>query len=115
MTNRNPNWVDEDAAADDDDLISALYMINLMFAFKCLFLNIQYVLMYVSKDLAAIFLVWSPCHLFLEDDTKIFDTIYKWDVPSIQLKVVPRHSTSFSEVDRLGLLFTDLYDPLLTA
>jgi hypothetical protein len=30
-------------------------MINLMFAFKCLLLNIEYVLMYVPKALAAIF------------------------------------------------------------
>jgi hypothetical protein len=43
--------------------------------------------------------VWSPCHPSVEDDTEIFDTIYKWDVPSIQLKVVPRHSTSIREVD----------------
>jgi hypothetical protein len=64
------------------DLISALYMIYLMFAFKCLFLNIEYVLMYVPKALAAIF------------SMRNIDTIYKWDVPFIQLKVVPRHSTS---------------------
>jgi hypothetical protein len=30
-------------------------MINLMFVFKCLLLNIEYVLMYVPKALAAIF------------------------------------------------------------
>jgi hypothetical protein len=52
--------------------------------------------------------VWSPCHPSVEDDTEIFDTIYKWDVPSIQLKVVPR------EVDRLSLPFIDLYVPALT-
>jgi hypothetical protein len=55
-----------------------------------------------------------PCHPSIEDDTEIFDTIYKWDVPSIQLKFVPRHSTSFREVDRLSLPFIDLYVPALT-
>jgi hypothetical protein len=33
--------------------------------------------------------LYSPSHPSLEDDTKIFDTIYKWDVSSIQLKVGP--------------------------
>jgi hypothetical protein len=42
------------------------------------------------------------------------NTIYKWDVPSIQLKVIPRHSVSSREVDRLSLPFIDLYVPALT-
>jgi hypothetical protein len=51
----------------------------------------------------------------IEDDTEIFDTIYKWGVSSIQFKVVPRHSsTSFREVDRLSLPFINLYVPALT-
>jgi hypothetical protein len=58
--------------------------------------------------------VWSPCHPSIENDTEIFDTIYKWDDPSIQLKVVPSHSTSFRKVDRLSLPFIDLYVPALT-
>jgi hypothetical protein len=58
--------------------------------------------------------VWSPCHPSVEDDTEIFDTIYKWDVPSIQLKVAPRHSTSFREVYRLSLPFIILYFPAQT-
>jgi hypothetical protein len=40
--------------------------------------------------------VRSPCHPSVEDDTEIFDTIYKWDVQSIQLKVVPRHLSLYS-------------------
>jgi hypothetical protein len=75
-----------------------------MFALKCLLLNKRYVLKYVPKALAEIF----PCHHSVEDDTEIFDTIYKWDVPSIQLKVVPRHS------DRLSLPLIDPYVPALT-
>jgi hypothetical protein len=59
-------------------------------------------------------LSYCTCPRPIEDDTEIFDTIYKWDVPSIQLKVVPRHSTSFREVDRLSLPFIDLYVPALT-
>jgi hypothetical protein len=55
--------------------------------------------------------VQSPCHPSVEDDTKIFDNIYKWDVPSIQLKVVPMHSMSFREADRLSLPIIDLYVP----
>jgi hypothetical protein len=51
--------------------------------------------------------VWCSYHPSAEDDTEIFDTIYKWDVLSIQLKVIPRHSTSFREVDRLSLPFID--------
>jgi hypothetical protein len=58
--------------------------------------------------------VWSPCHPSVEDDTEIFDTIYKWNVPSIQLKVVPRNSSSFREVDCLTLPFIDHYVPALT-
>jgi hypothetical protein len=90
-------------------------MINLMFALKCLLLNIKYILMYVPKALPCGFLdVWSPCQPSIGDDTEIFYTIYNWDVPSIQLKVVPRHSTSFRKVDRLSLSFIDLYVPALT-
>jgi hypothetical protein len=58
--------------------------------------------------------VWYPCHPSVEDDTEIFYTIYTWDVPSIQLKFVPRHFPSFREVDRLSLPFIDLYVPALT-
>jgi hypothetical protein len=58
--------------------------------------------------------VWSSCHSSVEDDTEVFDTIYKWDVPSIPLKVVPRHSKRIREVDRLSLPFIDLYVPALT-
>jgi hypothetical protein len=56
----------------------------------------------------------TPCHYSVEDDTEIFDTIYKWDVLSIQLKVIPRNSTAYREVDRLRLPFIDLYVPELT-
>jgi hypothetical protein len=59
--------------------------------------------------------VWSPCHPSIEDDTELCNTIYKWDVPSIQLKVVPRHSTSSREVDRLvfpSLIFCARADTL---
>jgi hypothetical protein len=41
-------------------IISALYMISLMFALECLPLNIQYVLMYVPKALSEVF---SMCSL----------------------------------------------------
>jgi hypothetical protein len=58
--------------------------------------------------------VYSPCYPSVEDYTEIFDTIYKWYVPSIQLKFVPRHSSSFREVDRLSLPFIHLYVPALT-
>jgi hypothetical protein len=40
--------------------------------------------------------VWSPCQPSVEDDTEMFDTVYKWDVPSIQLKVVLLFSRSRS-------------------
>jgi hypothetical protein len=52
--------------------------------------------------------VLSPCHPSVEDDTEIFHTTYKSDVPFIQLKVVLCHSTSFREVDHLSLPFIDL-------
>jgi hypothetical protein len=58
--------------------------------------------------------VWSASHPSVEDDTEIFDTIYEWDAPTIQLKVVPRHSTSFTEVDRLSFPLIYLCVPALT-
>jgi hypothetical protein len=58
--------------------------------------------------------VYSPCYPSLEDDTEIFDTTYKCDVPSIHLKVILRHSTSFREVVHLSLPFIELYVPALT-
>jgi hypothetical protein len=68
-----------------------------------------------AQDIGCGFLdVESPCHPYIEDDTEKVNTIYKWDVPSIQLKVVPRHSTSFREVDRLSLPLIDHYVPALT-
>jgi hypothetical protein len=68
-----------------------------------------------AQDFGCNFLgVWSPCHPSVEDGTEILDTIYKWHASYIQLKVVPRHSTSFREVDRLSLPFIYLCVPALT-
>jgi hypothetical protein len=59
------------------DLISALYTISLMFALKCLLLNIEYVLMYMAKALAEVF---SMCNLHV----------------NLLLKMTPRYLVLFT-------------------
>jgi hypothetical protein len=51
-------------------------MINLMFAFKCLLLNIEYVLMYVPKVLAAIFSMCSLHVILLSKITPRYLTLF---------------------------------------
>jgi hypothetical protein len=69
-----------------------------------------------SQALASIV---SMCNLhvifFIEDDTEILYTIYKWNVPSIQRKKRIRRSSSMREVDRPHFVFIDFHIPAITS
>jgi hypothetical protein len=74
-------------------------------------LNKEYNVMNVLKALASAI---SMCNLHVILLSKIFYTIDKWDITSIQRKRRIRRSISMSEVDRPSLFFIDFNIPTFT-
>jgi hypothetical protein len=60
------------------------------------------------------FYVWSPCTFLIEDNTELFYTLYKWNVPPIQYEKRLRWSNSTREVDCPMFFLIDFNVPTLT-
>jgi hypothetical protein len=84
-----------------------------MLALNRSLLNREYIRINVRKALAS-FICMCNLHVILFSNNTIFCTIYKWAIPSIQLKKRIRRSISMSEVDRPSLVFIDFNIPAFT-
>jgi hypothetical protein len=95
------------------DLLSAVYRISLIFALRFLLLNIEYILMYVPKALAAVVLMGSLHVILLTKMTPRYLAVFTNGMfRPFSWSLCSRHSTS-SRVDSLNLPYIDLYIPAL--